>query len=229
MQYERIDTAMGRHYLIEGKEYPSVTTILAATRPQRDTEALQQWAESVGQEQSEKIRAQAADRGTALHLLVEQHLVGEMIDEAMVEAIGVLPWWRSVQPVVDRLVTVQAMEQTVYHRELCYAGTLDLVAIVSVIDPWEGSSSQRSVLIDWKTSGKQKKREWLGDYPIQLAAYWGALENPDAVVEEGWIVLAHPYGSAQVHRFSIKELKQCWKLWVARVEQYKALCSGHIL
>jgi genome maintenance exonuclease 1 len=52
------------------------------------------------------------------------------------------------------------VEVPVYYSGL-YAGTTDCVGV------WKG----RPAIIDFKQSNKSKKREWIGSYFLQLAAY----------------------------------------------------------
>jgi hypothetical protein len=168
------DPVFGRHYEFDGRLLPSVTTILQATKSARDTEALATWADSIGQDQAEQIRNEAAQRGTNLHSLIELYLTGydPSTLEETAHAQGILPWWSSVQTALNRIKSVQLIEQAVHHPLYCYAGSLDLLAGVEFTDPLTKATSERTVLVDWKTSGKTKKREWLGDYTLQLAAYW---------------------------------------------------------
>jgi hypothetical protein len=175
MQTKVIDDPIyRRYYEFDGRLLPSVTTILQSTKSARDTEALATWADSIGQDQAEQIRQESAQRGTNLHSLIELYLTGydPSTLEETAHAQGILPWWSSVQTALNRIKSVQLIEQAVHHPLYCYAGSLDLLAGVEFTDPLTKATSERTVLVDWKTSGKTKKREWLGDYTLQLAAYW---------------------------------------------------------
>ncbi|MBC8120764.1 MAG: hypothetical protein H7Y22_02870 [Gemmatimonadaceae bacterium] len=219
----------GRHYSIGEQLLPSVTTVLAATRPAADTEALRQWAEQIGAEQAEAIRSAAEERGTRLHTLIERRLSGQVVEQLDAEQVAVLPWWSSVLPVLSRIQSVHFLEHTVHHPHFCYAGSLDLVASVGTGDG-HPEEDERLVLIDWKSSGKAKQRAWLGDYPLQLAAYWHALQvNQPNSCTEGWIVVAHPLGTAQVHRFYRADLERAWFEWLARLEHFWSLFPQHPL
>ncbi len=217
------DPIYGRHYEFDGRLLPSVTTILQATKSARDTEALASWASSIGQDQAEQIRSESAQRGTNLHSLIELYLTGYEPStlEETAYAQGILPFWSSVQTALTRIKTVQMIEQAVHHPQYCYAGSLDLLAEVEFTDPLTKATAQRTVLIDWKTSGKTKKREWLGDYTLQLAAYWLATNlQTDHPIPEAWIVIAHPNGAAQIHRFLTKELESLSKEWLRRLHEF---------
>ena len=56
-----------RFYEIEGKNYPSVTTVLNI----RKSEGLKQWRNNVGNEVANWEMRRAANRGKATHTLVE--------------------------------------------------------------------------------------------------------------------------------------------------------------
>jgi hypothetical protein len=217
------DPIYGRHYQFDGRLLSSVTTVLQATKNARDTEALATWAESVGQEQAEQIRSESAQRGTNLHSLIELYLTGydpSTLNETA-HAQGILPFWSSVQTALTRIKAVQMIEQAVHHPKYCYAGSLDLLAEVEFTDPLTKAAAEKSVLIDWKTSGKTKKREWLGDYTLQLTAYWLATNlQTDRPIPEAWIVIAHPNGAAQIHRFLTKELESLSKEWLRRLHEF---------
>ena len=66
-----------RHYDIETKKLPSVTTILAQTLPADKKNKLEEWKKSVGEEQANRIKNEAANRGTAIHTVLEKYLLGE--------------------------------------------------------------------------------------------------------------------------------------------------------
>jgi hypothetical protein len=226
------DPIYGRHYEFNGRLLPSVTTILQSTRSARDAEALSDWLDSVGQEQADAILQESQQRGTNLHSLIELYLTG--YDQSNLEetahAQDILPWWSSVQPALTRIKSVQMIEQAVHHHQYCYAGSLDLLAEVEFTDPLTKATAEKTVLIDWKTSGKTKKREWLGDYTLQLAAYWLATNlQTDHQIPEAWIVLAHPNGAAQIHRFLSKELEALSKTWLRRLHEFWKLNSEHPL
>ncbi|MBC7879693.1 MAG: PD-(D/E)XK nuclease family protein [Anaerolineae bacterium] len=200
-----------------------MTTILAATRPVETVEALVAWGERVGVETAERIRTQSADRGTLLHQLVEQYLLGEPVDRALIAEVR--PWWLSIEPVLQRISEIKLMEMPVYHPLLGYAGTPDLVANFSL-----GTANQRLTLVDWKSADKEKRADWLSDYPIQLAAYCGALRQTHSLrIEQGMIVLAHPLGPAQVFRFDRQQLSTHWQAWLKRLQQFWQMSEGHPL
>ena len=62
-----------RHYTVDGEEkkLPSVTTVIAQTKSKKDKEGIERWKAKVGEETAEKIKNEAAARGTAMHKYLE--------------------------------------------------------------------------------------------------------------------------------------------------------------
>lgn len=149
----------GRFYVTpEGKHYPSVTTVLGATK---DQTALLEWKKRVGEIKAKQESKRAADRGTALHSLCERFILNQEIDlrkEMPVPA----QLFSQIRPVLlENIHKVIAVENTLYSDYLGVAGRVDLVA------DYDGKMS----IIDFKTSNKIKNKEWIEDYFIQTSMY----------------------------------------------------------
>ena len=66
------ETEDGRRLYIYGEEkLPSVTTILSGTKK---GDSLKKWVEKVGEEEAERIRSEAAARGSEMHAILEKQL-----------------------------------------------------------------------------------------------------------------------------------------------------------
>lgn len=63
-----------RGYQIGGKFFPSVTTILSATRSDEQIHRLQAWAKRVGVRKARAVEKRAQERGTAFHSAMEKSL-----------------------------------------------------------------------------------------------------------------------------------------------------------
>jgi hypothetical protein len=61
-----------RHYDTGKEKLPSVTTILSATQSEEKKESLAAWAARIGEEAAEKIKNEAAVRGTAMHKILRE-------------------------------------------------------------------------------------------------------------------------------------------------------------
>ncbi|MCC0175542.1 hypothetical protein I4641_00925 [Waterburya agarophytonicola K14] len=110
-----------RHFSFDGAVYPSVTSILSATKPAKDRQALQQWRKRIGVKQAQEISTKAARRGTSVHSAIKYYLRQQPIPED----IETNPFWHSIQPVLTRLDRVHLVESAIYHAESGYAGCYD--------------------------------------------------------------------------------------------------------
>lgn len=153
-----------RHYLTpDGRAVPSVTTILDRTKSEESKAALQAWRNRVGEEEAQRITAEAAGRGTRMHKWLENWVVEDATGEP-----GSNPYSQHSHQMATEIITrgltqcdeFWGSEVPVYYPEL-YAGTTDLIGV------WRG----KPAIIDFKQSNKPKRREWIDDYFTQLAAY----------------------------------------------------------
>jgi len=150
-----------RHYVISNEKLPSVTTILAETESPEKTEGLRKWRESKGEEIATRIVDEAAARGTAMHKILEKY-----IDES--GYIDLTNVGKDAHNMAIRIIEQGLCNITEYYGTECtlhypglYAGQTDLVGIHKGAD----------AIIDFKQTNKPKKREWIEDYCLQLAAY----------------------------------------------------------
>lgn len=155
---EATTTSGGRRYLTpEGKSYPSVTTVLSIL----SEEAIQKWRARVGEEEANKISYRAATRGTSVHAIVEKYIDNNP-DFKQGYTPDIIASFLDVKPILDsRLELVYAQESPLYSNYLGLAGRVDCV----------GKFDGRNSIIDFKTSRKLKKKEWIENYFIQESAY----------------------------------------------------------
>jgi hypothetical protein len=73
-----------RHYDVSNEILPSVTTILKETQSDEKKASLFKWRQKVGENEAERIRDEAARRGTAMHEFLEMHLNGTCIDQGVI-------------------------------------------------------------------------------------------------------------------------------------------------
>lgn len=146
----------GRVYVDdEGNKYPSITTVLSIL----NKEAILAWRKRVGEEEANKISTRAAVRGTKVHDMIERYVLNE--DPGEPDLISVSNF-KEVKPIIDEnLSKVYATEKRMFSKHLGVAGTVDCVGV------WNGKDS----IIDWKTSAKWKKKEWISNYFMQCSAY----------------------------------------------------------
>ena len=148
----------GRKYLDpEGNEYPSITTVLSIL----SQEAIQAWRQRVGEEEANRISRQASTRGTKVHTILEKYVDNDP-DYIKDEMPHNIQTFKDIQPIIDKSLTkVYAQEVPLYSKHLGVAGRVDCVG------QWNNIDS----VIDWKTSRKLKKKEWISGYFMQAAAY----------------------------------------------------------
>jgi len=159
MGYEKLnrtDAKDGRRYLtLDGNSYPSVTTVLSLINKDK----IMEWRKRVGEEKANQIGTQAANRGTAVHNIIEKYINNEDTSDFMPHVQQSL---QNLKPLIDKHVTkVFATECPLYSDHLKLAGTCDCIA------EWDGVPT----ILDWKTSRRPKKKTDIPNYFMQLAAY----------------------------------------------------------
>ena len=138
----------------EGNKYPSITTVLSG----RSKEGILKWRQSVGNDVANQIMRSAAKRGTAVHQLVEDYLNNEELSKQDVLPVAL---FSILKPELDNINNVIIQEGGLYSDRLGVAGRVDCIA------EYKGKIS----VIDFKTSTKEKKEEWVENYFIQGSAY----------------------------------------------------------
>ena len=200
-----------RMYDVYGIPLPSVTTILQATQSPEKRQALRKWKERVGREQAESVKQQAASRGTNMHLHLERYLLGKGhldLTEAGKPAKAMAPV--IIDKGLDVLQEVWGSEVTLHYPGL-YAGQTDLV----------GTYDYEDSIVDFKQSNRPKRREWIEDYYLQMAAYAMAhnqVYGPQ--ITQGVILLCTPQGEFQKFQVKGREFVRYQHQWLARVDKY---------
>lgn len=146
-----------RKYFTEsGAAYPSITTVLG----HQTKGAIMEWRRRVGEQEANKISRQASVRGTKIHKLCEDILNNEAEDLSKLSLLE-KNTFQNFRPLLDRINNIHAQEIALYSDHLRLAGRVDCIA------EFDGRLS----IIDFKTSGKPKKKEWITNYFTQAAAY----------------------------------------------------------
>ena len=143
-----------RFYDVDGKNFPSVTTVLGIKKKKE----LQKWRDSIGENVANWEMGRAARRGKSTHKLVEQYLKGETPSERSVLPLGM---FRLMKPYLDQVNNIHMIEQIMYSKELTIAGQVDCIA------EYNGKLS----VIDFKTANKERQESWIGNYFEQTTAY----------------------------------------------------------
>ena len=154
----------GRKYTTpEKNEYPSITTVLSI----RNKAAIDAWKKRVGEEEAAKISHRASTRGTAVHELCEDY-INNVPDCQHKYIPNIIEDFGQIKDILDtRIGTVYGQEVPLYSDHLGVAGRVDCVA------EFDGKLS----IIDFKTSRKKKKYEWVTNYFMQETFYAIAWEE----------------------------------------------------
>jgi len=170
-----------RFYDINGKNYPSVTTVLGI----RKKEGLQKWRDAIGENVANWEMGRAARRGKAFHTLVEQYLKGETPSIRDVLPIGL---FKLMKPYIDQIDNIHLLEAIMYSPKLTIAGQVDCIA------EYNGKLS----VIDFKTANKERQEDWIDNYFLQTTAYAHMFEETfGKPIEQIVILLASEDGSVQ--------------------------------
>ena len=150
------ETIKGKRFYVtpEGKKYPSITTVLSG----RSKEGINKWRKSVGNDVANNIMRTAAKRGTAVHQLVEDYLNNKELSNQEVLPLALFTMLKSE---LDDINNIVLQEGGLYSDKWGIAGRVDCIA------EYKGKLS----VIDFKTSIREKKEEWVENYFIQGSAY----------------------------------------------------------
>jgi genome maintenance exonuclease 1 len=202
-----------RYATPDGEKLPSVTTILSATAPKEKLQALQEWRNRVGHKQAQAITTEAAGRGTRMHKWLEDY-----VKTGVIGVPGSNPYSIQSHKMASTIIyeglskcnEYWGTEVPLYFPKV-YAGTTDLVGV------HDGSPA----IMDHKQSNKLKKREWIEDYFLQLAAYANAHNEVHGTnIRKGVIFMCTADNIYQEFIVEGNEFDEWTNKWFERVEKY---------
>lgn len=206
-----------RRYLSpDGDRLPSVTTILDATKSEEKKAILNEWRKRIGHKKAQEITTEAASRGTRMHKYLE-----DFIKTGQLSTPGSNPY--SIQSnTMAKSIIEQGLincnefwgtEVPLYFPKI-YAGTSDLV----------GVHGGKESIMDFKQSNKLKKKEWIDDYFIQLAAYALAHNEVHGTsIDKGVIFMCTADNVYQEFIIEGDEFQKYIDQWWKRTEQFYLL------
>jgi len=175
-------TGSGRVYNTpDGNRYPSVTTILS----ELSKAGIAAWRKRVGTEEANRISTQASTRGTKIHQICEDYLNNkpDYLDGQMPANVFT---FKQIQPILDQYIdNIQYLEAPLYSDFLKTAGRVDCIA------EFDGKLS----IIDFKTSRKPKKKEWISNYFMQASCYAVMYEERTEIPVSRTVVIVAVDGS----------------------------------
>ena len=154
---ERVEKDGNRYYVTpDGNHYPSITSILA----QQENLGLEAWKAKVGEKEARRISKESARIGTAVHQMAEFYLSNYII-KLKDEDKKIVDTFNRLRFLLGNINNIVGLEIPLFSDLLRVAGTTDCIA------EYNGQLS----IIDFKTSRKPKKEEWIDDYYMQTFAY----------------------------------------------------------
>jgi genome maintenance exonuclease 1 len=213
-EMKRESTIEGRKYVApDGNKLPSVTTILDATKPLEAKKALIEWRRRVGEQKAKEITAEAAGRGTRMHKWLENYILNDETGEPGSHPASQQSHRMAHTVIKNGLSNCDEFwgtEVALYFPQI-YAGTTDLVGI----------HAGDEAILDFKQTNKPKKREWIDDYFLQLAAYSECHnEVYGTSINKGVIMMCSAANEYQEFIVEGAEFEKYTTLWWKRVEEY---------
>jgi len=211
-ELKRVDKEIGRFYLdSKDKTVPSVTTVLGKTSDK--SESIQKWRKKVGDEEADRITKQSTDIGSMVHEALENFLNEKDWKNFSDDQNGVIAnriTNKFIDTGIKSISEVWGLEVGLILDGL-YAGTADCVGKINDIPS----------IIDFKTSRRMKRREWIEDYFLQGCAYANA-HNVMFGTEIKQVVILMVDRDLLFQEFIVKpaEFNVLTKLWKKRLIEF---------
>ena len=214
-QIKQIHNQDNRFYLIDGKYYPSVTTILQAY-PKGI--GFYRWLTTNGNwQEAEKVRDQAGDRGARVHNSILQLIKGKQLrlmtakkderiftEEEWKAIMAFKNFWEDFKP------TTLDCEKIVHSEKFGYAGTADWIGTIEITGK-DKKKKRCLTIIDWKTS-----KSIYSSSLLQVAAY--AFANAEMKDEPVDALAVVQLGSKTKKGYTVKFVKDrklCLRVFLA--------------
>ena len=156
LDLDSVTSKRGRCYRDpSGVEYPSVTTVLKIL----SEDSIRKWRRRVGDEEANRVSSRASSRGTQVHSIVEDYLNNENTKDYFPHVKQSL---QNLRPILDKSIgRIFGLEVALFSSYLGMAGRCDCIA------EFDGVPS----IVDFKTSLRPKKKEYISNYFAQASAY----------------------------------------------------------
>lgn len=189
----------------DNKFYPSITTITSY----RKRQSIIEWRKRVGEQEANKISSQAASVGTSFHSMAEDYLNNELNLEKFKDKYMAKVLFIQAKPILNRINNIHFQEAPLFSHEYEIAGRVDCIA------EFDGKLS----VIDFKTSSKEKKEEWIENYFVQETGYVKMYEERSGIkVDQIVTIIACQSGEPQIF---IKNPDDYVPLLVDYIKEYK--------
>ncbi|BCU94441.1 MAG: hypothetical protein CM15mV5_0970 [uncultured marine virus] len=164
-----------RVYEVGDQRYPSISTICSF----RNRKSIAEWRARVGAEEANKISKRATTAGTTVHSMIEDYLNNELDLEKYDGKHLAKILFTQAKPMLARINNIHFQEAPLYSHEFAIAGRVDCIA------EFDGKLS----IIDFKTSSKEKKEEWIEGYLVQETGYAKMYEERSGIKVEQIVTL----------------------------------------
>ena len=172
----------------DGNSYPSITTILS----QQENLGIEAWKAKVGEKEAKRISKESMRIGTAVHQMAEFYLSNYII-KLKNEEKKIVDTFNRLRFLLGNINNIVGVEIPLFSDLLRVAGTTDCIA------EYNGVLS----VIDFKTSRKPKKEEWIDDYYMQTFAYKLMFEEMTGIEIQQIVILV-----ACVEQFEVQVFKK---------------------
>ena len=200
-----------RVYEISSYRLPSVTTILGATK---NTDFLKKWKAKVGEEQAERIKNVSSARGTSMHKFLESFITDVGYDDLTELGQAALPMAKKIMEIGLAPVEEYYGSEVTLHYPGLYAGQTDLIC----------NHNGMETVVDFKQSNRPKKKEWIEDYYMQIAAYAMAHDYVyGSQIKQGVIMVCTPDLYYQEFKVEGTELRRWKHAFLKRLDMYHDL------
>lgn len=209
-----VDKPSGRIYVTPDGEFPSVTTFLSSL--DTDTEWLDKWADKLGgKDKAEAEMNRCADRGTGVHLSLE-HLLN---NDPRPELAGD---YKSMYYQLEKVLRISVdhiygLEIPLWSKILGLAGRCDCVA------KYNGQLS----IIDYKTSNKMKRADWIINYFLQATCYSVMLEHLYGLKAEKLVIMVSVENDVKPQIFT-RDRRDYMLLLSEKIKEFRLLQSKKI-
>lgn len=200
-----------RVYEISSYRLPSVTTILGATK---NTEFLTKWKAKVGEQEADRIKNVSSARGTSMHKFLESFITDVGYDDLTELGQAALPMAKKIMEIGLAPVEEYYGSEVTLHYPGLYAGQTDLIC----------NHNGMETVVDFKQANRPKKKEWIEDYYLQIAAYAMAHDYVyGSKIQQGVIMVCTPDLYYQEFKVEGPELRRWKHAFLKRLDMYHDL------
>jgi len=178
-----------RHYRTPVGLLISITTLLSFFVP----DTILQWRERVGDDVANYVMRIAASRGSKVHKMVELALSNKPVGGISEYGVLAVALFKMIEPALQKIDNIRALEQPIYSKELGVAGTADTIC------DFEGAPS----VVDFKTASRMRDKASIENYFLQCTFYSIAWEElTGEKIEKIIIVMVSEDGKMEIFRDS---------------------------